>query len=273
MAGPSPRDDGTENRTLKLQGAPGDYSRIPMWIHRYKLGGGSYAVYCVLARYAGSERGIFPSMATIQKACYRSRSQVYEAVTTLEKLGLLSRKTRHGDDGRQTSNEYELAWATDPNPEPEPLWSDEGSGFPDASDIPDEGSDPSPETQYRGGVTETRTQLEERNEEEEEAHASSAPNRTAGHRDYVAALVDAVGGGRPLSDNRMGQIVKAAKQLRGMGADPSLVSSAWGEGLRRFDGRLTPIGLVDNWWALSGSANGTALLDRLQAIERQRSAK
>lgn len=278
MNGPSPREEGTENRTLRTDLGP--FSMVPLWVHRYNLGSGQLAIYCVLARFA--MMGVaFPSVKVIMEESHKSRTQVYEALRGLELKGLLSRHPRHDQNGRQMSNEYVLAMAADPFPEPEQLSLDAqmegGCGFPEG--IPELSGNPDePEGGGCGFPTGGRVRvsdtplLEEEGVEGEEATASSAPRIPIGHKDYVAALVAAVGGGRPLSDNRMGQVVKAAQQLRGMGADPALMETAWKEGLSRFNGKLTPIGLADNWWTLSGATDNGSLLDRLQAIERQRSA-
>lgn len=280
MSGPSPREDGTENRTLRTDLGP--FSMVPLWVHRYNLGSGQLSIYCVLARFA--MMGVaFPSVRVIMEEAHKSRTQVYEALRGLEDKGLLSRHPRYDQNGRQMSNEYVLAMAADPFPEPEQLSLDAqmegGCGFPESppelSGNPDEAEGGGCGFPTGGRVRVPDTPLgEEEGVEGEEATASSAPSGFPGHKEYVTALVDAVGGGRPLSDNRMGQIAKAAKQLRSMRADPAVVADAWQAGLARFDGRLTPIGLVDNWWSLSGTtANGKSrVVELIEKRQRERSA-
>ena len=222
-------------------------------------------------------------MATLVEEAGKKRSQVYEALRELEDHGIVQRVARYRPDGGRMSSEYILAWAEEP-PMPDAQMDlgfdgDPLSGFPDggadSSGRPDDQTDPpvqSPGHPPSSPLDPMRSKTG-REEEQEEAIASSAP-RTVGHKVYVSALVDAVGGGRPLSENRMGQVLKAAKQLRSMGADPAVVADAWQAGLARFEGRLTPIGLVDNWWSLSGTtSNGKSrVVELIEQRQRERSA-
>lgn len=256
MSTAEPRGSGTESGTIRSDSGP--FSMVPLWVLKHKLGSGQLAVYCVLSRYANMGTA-YPSVATIGRESGKSRTQVYEALRGLEEKGLLTRKHRFADNGRQTTSEYVLAFHVDPGVTQDQLdlgLDDRGGyGFSDGPEAeygnPDENEGEGVGCRTGEGAGFPDTRVEE--EGVEDNHIRSATHSAPpGHQDYVDALVLAMGGGngKPLAKRAMGQVVSAAAELRRMGGDLAQVPAKASECSRRHNGILAPGKLVEEWWTL-----------------------
>jgi len=67
-------------------------------------------IYAVLCAFAGKDKTCFPSVSNIAKyAGIKRRETVFKCLDLLEEAGIIERRKRHDESGKNTTNLYVLS--------------------------------------------------------------------------------------------------------------------------------------------------------------------
>lgn len=286
--------DGRRGTRATLKSSLPAYGQVPIWLVQSQPSPAALCVYVVLSYHSmGGQHTAFPAMATLVRETGLSERSVKRGLSELREKGVIHGEQRRSPRGGYASTEYTVLFDQRDIVDQQQQMDDGGAEWDEAAGMtelaPGQDCPPIDESGMpvlsETGVPETppedRTSPEKRRTAGSyargsvptEPHPGSAPGASQAdltHGQYVDAFVAAVGGGKPVSRNRMGQIVAAVPELRRIEGAIDEIATRWERGLARYGGRLTPIGLVDNWASLGqhydGGRNGRNGVDTVSRL-------
>jgi len=210
------------------------------WAWEQHLDPSDKLVLLALANRSNHETGVcFPGQKLIAKECCMSDRSVRRHLKNLEALGLIERRARMRKEGRgRTSDEYRIAYFQGDNLSAYsgPTGQTDTTNRTNLHDQPDTG-------------VRTRTEREPK----EETLAPAAQEKPAKKKDELfESIAEACGIDiRQLTGSSRGQLNKAAKELRDIGAKPGDVHAKAKAYRKQYENAvLTPSALVKHWPSL-----------------------
>jgi DNA-binding transcriptional ArsR family regulator len=211
------------------------------WAWEQHLDPSDKLVLLALANRTNHETGVcYPGQKLLAKECSMSDRSVRRHLKNLEDLGLIERRARMRKQGRgRTSDEYRIAFFQQDNLSTKsgPTGQTGTTNRTNMHDQPDTG-------------VQTRTEREP----EEETLAAAPQEKPAKKKDELfEAIASACGIDiRQLTGSSRGQLNKATKELRDIGAEPGEVEPK-AKAYRKLyeNAALTPSALVKHWPSLT----------------------
>ena len=211
------------------------------WAWEQSLDPSDKLVLLALANRSNHETGVcFPGQKLLAKECCMSDRSIRRHLKNLEALGLIQRRARMRNEGRgRTSDEYRIAY----------FQGDNLSGYSRPTGQTDTTNRTNLHDQPDTGVR-TRTEREP----EEETLAPAAQEKPAKKKDELFEAIAAACGIdiRQLTGSSRGQLNKATKELRDIGAKPGDVEPKAKAYRKLYENAvLTPSALVKHWPSLT----------------------